>query len=315
MSENISELLKNAEIQSKDNAALLLQLQAKIAMMAAIVESADDAIFTKSLDGILLSWNEGSEKMYGYESQQAIGNNISLIIPEKFIAQEKKALEEIRLDKIVHYETVRRRKDGEEFDVSVTQSPMKDFSASIFGVSHIERNIMTHKKMEAELVNLNTELKESNERFYKIFNYNLVPMIMTEFETGKVQNVNLSFLELFGYTKEEVIGKTAIELNLHGSDGQHKIDELLAGHDDLKGTEGMATKKSGEEFWAFASALLIYLHGAKFILGSFQDISLRKKNEEALQKENIKLEKENAGLENRNKELDPNDKETEKASR
>ncbi|MEO6722192.1 MAG: PAS domain S-box protein [Ferruginibacter sp.] len=132
--------------------------------MAAIVESSDDAIISKSLDGIIKSWNKGSEKMFGYTAQEAIGSHISLIIPKGNINSEKKILERIGNNEIIaHLETVRNKKSGKQFFVSLTVSPLKDRAGNIIGVSNITRDITSSKKSEAKLIHANKELAFQNE--------------------------------------------------------------------------------------------------------------------------------------------------------
>lgn len=174
---------------------------------------------------------------------------------------------------------------------------MKDFSENVIGSSSFERDVTEQKKMHAEMQKLNDELKESNDRFSKIFQNNPVAMALSVFETRKLENVNAKFLELFGFTKEEVIGKTAV--------GQ------LLKNDTITGNESLATKKNGEQIWTLGSAQVIYIQGVKFIATSFQDISYRKRKEQDLKDKTQDLEREKAGLEDRNKVLNDKNKENE----
>src|ERR1035438_1217581 len=154
----------------KHEAALLIdsifsssEEEAYIGHLSAIVESSEDAIISKSLDGIITSWNKSSEKMFGYTSEQAIGKHISLIIPPQYIDEEKKIVERIRNNEIVdHYETVRNKKNDEQFYVSLTVSPLKDKAGNIIGVSKIARDITSGKKSERELIEANVELEFQN---------------------------------------------------------------------------------------------------------------------------------------------------------
>jgi PAS domain S-box-containing protein len=127
--------------------------------LAAIVEFTDNAIISKTLDGIIKSWNGGSEKMFGYTSAEAIGNHISLIIPKEHINEEKSILEKICNNKAIeHYETIRRKKNGQQIHISLTVSPIKDRAGRIIGVSKIACDITNRKKSEANLIRLNKEL-------------------------------------------------------------------------------------------------------------------------------------------------------------
>lgn len=121
------------------------------AYLAAIVESSDDAIVGKTLESIITSWNQGAERIFGYTAEEAIGRSIHLIIPPERHHEEEMILDKLRRgERIEHFETVRRRKDGRLIDISVTISPIKDRSGRIVGASKIARDITEIKKGEAE---------------------------------------------------------------------------------------------------------------------------------------------------------------------
>ena len=110
--------------------------------LAAIIESSDDAIVSKDLNGIITSWNVAAERLFGYKAEEIVGQSILLLIPPERQHEEPRILERIRRgDRIDHYETVRRRKDGTLFDISVTVSPLKDKTGKIIGASKIARDI------------------------------------------------------------------------------------------------------------------------------------------------------------------------------
>ena len=121
------------------------------ALLAAIVDSSDDAIVSKSLDGIIMSWNRGAEKMFGYSAREAIGEHITLIIPSDRHPEEDDVLRHIRRgEKVDHYETVRRAKDGRRVDIALTVSPVVDANGQIIGASKIARDITERKRAEEE---------------------------------------------------------------------------------------------------------------------------------------------------------------------
>lgn len=121
----------------------------KQAILAAIVDSSDDAIVSKTLDGIITSWNKAAQKMFGYDETEAIGKHISLIIPKDRLPEETHIITQIRQGKRVdHFETVRVAKDGHEINISVTVSPVKNKKGEIIGASKIARDIT--EKVEAE---------------------------------------------------------------------------------------------------------------------------------------------------------------------
>ena len=125
---------------------------------AAIVQSSDDAIISKNLDGIITSWNPGAERLFGYSAEEAIGKAINILIPEDRQDEEPAILERLRRgERIDHFETVRRRKDGSTLDISLTISPVKDAAGTIIGASKIARDISERKRAQAHITLLARE--------------------------------------------------------------------------------------------------------------------------------------------------------------
>ncbi|HEX8162400.1 MAG TPA: PAS domain S-box protein [Pyrinomonadaceae bacterium] len=119
---------------------------------AAIVENSDDAIISKDLEGTILSWNPGAERLYGYTAAETVGQPVTMLIPPDRPDEEPHILEQIRRgDPVDHYETVRRRKDGALIHVSLTVSPVRDASGRVVGASKIARDITARRRAEAEL--------------------------------------------------------------------------------------------------------------------------------------------------------------------
>ena len=109
---------------------------------AAIVESSDDAIIAKTLDGVISAWNAAAEQLFGYTEHEAIGQPITMIIPPDLYAEERDILRRLRAgERIDHYETVRVTKAGQRIDVSLTISPLRDPAGRIIGCSKIARDI------------------------------------------------------------------------------------------------------------------------------------------------------------------------------
>ena len=122
------------------------------ANLAAIVESSEDAIVSKDLEGRIVTWNPGAERLFGYSAEEAIGRSITLIIPPDRIHEEPAILERIRNgERVEHYETVRVRKDGIQIDISLTVSPVRGPDGAIIGASKIARDITERKTMEQQL--------------------------------------------------------------------------------------------------------------------------------------------------------------------
>jgi PAS domain S-box-containing protein len=135
--------------------------------LASIVESSDDAIVSKDLDGIIQSWNPGAERLFGYTAEEVIGKPITLLIPTDRHDEESEILSRIRRgERIDHYETVRRRKDGSLVEISLTVSPVKNAEGRIIGASKIARDI-TERRRAQERQNL--LLKEMSHRVKNLF--------------------------------------------------------------------------------------------------------------------------------------------------
>ncbi len=129
--------------------------------LAAIVESSDDAIIGKTLDGIITSWNLGAERIYGYTSKEIVGRSVSVLAPQDCPDDVLQILKKIKHgDRIDNYETVRLRKGGKQIDVSLTISPIRDAAGKIIGASVIARNITEQKKVDKTLKESEHALRE-----------------------------------------------------------------------------------------------------------------------------------------------------------
>jgi PAS domain S-box-containing protein len=123
--------------------------------LASIIESSDDVIVSKTLEGVIMSWNPAAERLLGYTAAEAIGQNIRLIIPHDRWAEEDEVLARIgRGERVDHFETIRRAKDGKLLNISLTVSPVRDRSGRIVGASKVARDITDRKRAEAELERL-----------------------------------------------------------------------------------------------------------------------------------------------------------------
>ncbi len=121
-------------------------------LLSALINSADDAIISKTLDSIITSWNKGAERLFGYTAEEAIGKPVTILIPEDHPDEEPSIIARLRRgQRIEHYETVRVRKDGSLVDISLTVSPIRAPDGTIIGASKIARDITARKRYEAQL--------------------------------------------------------------------------------------------------------------------------------------------------------------------
>ena len=139
----------NTLVDVTDRRAAELRAEEDLRRLAAIIESNEDAIISKDLDGVITTWNSGAERLFGYTADEAIGQPVTMLIPPERAPEEPGILARIRRgERIEHYDTVRRRKDGSTVDISLTVSPIKAPDGTIIGASKIARDITDRKKAE-----------------------------------------------------------------------------------------------------------------------------------------------------------------------
>lgn len=197
-----------------------LKADKAIGLLAAIVDSSDDAIISKTLEGVITSWNVGAERLFGYTAAETIGRHISIIIPLERLDEETRILARLRQGlRIEHFDTIRVGKDGSKREISLTISPVRDASGKIIGASKIARDIAGRKRAEREL-------HESDQRFRALAD---ALDTQVQFRTQELQRRNSEILEqsdrlrdlsarLMRVQDEE---RRRIALELHDSVGQN----------------------------------------------------------------------------------------------
>jgi PAS domain S-box-containing protein len=159
--------------------------------LATIVESSDDAIISKDLDGIIQTWNRGAERIFGYAAEEVIGKPVTILMPAERVDEEPGILARLRRgERIDHYQTVRRRKDGALIDISLTISPVRDRSGRIIGASKTARDISDQKRAEAAL-------RDSERRLQDLLAA-IPAAIYTTDATGKITYYNEAAVEFAG---------------------------------------------------------------------------------------------------------------------
>lgn len=182
--------------------------------LAALVESSDDAIISKTLDGTIQTWNQGAERLFGYRAEEIIGKPVLTLFPPDREHEEEIILGKLKNRKrIEHYETVRRRKDGTLVDVSLSVSPILDDMGNVVGGSKIARDVSERKRIDAIAQHFAAIVESSHDA---IISKNL---------NGIIQSWNSAAERMFGYSADEIVGKSV--LVLIPADRQHEETEIL----------------------------------------------------------------------------------------
>ncbi|MEH2083615.1 MAG: PAS domain S-box protein [Nostoc sp.] len=165
------------------------QAEEALFRLAAIVESSEDAIISKTLDGVIVSWNLGAERIFGYKVKEVLGQHVTILIPPDRINEETQIIQKLRQgERIEHFETVRQHKDGTLIDISLTISPIKNSAGTIIGASKIARDISTRKQIEKALQESEAQLRQ------KAIKLETTLLKLKRTQTQLVQNEKMSSL-------------------------------------------------------------------------------------------------------------------------
>jgi PAS domain S-box-containing protein len=258
--------------QQKTNQLLTARL------LAAIVESSNDAIISKSLDGIIQSWNAAAEQLFGFTAEEAIGKHISLVIPPERIAEEDQIIARLKAgQRLEHFETERVRKDGERITVSLTISPIKDDSGNVIGASKIARDVTQRKRAERERQNFVTVIENSTD-FIGMSDLNGLPFF-----------VNRAGLALVGLESIEEARRTRVQEFFFPEDQPRVMNEFLPrvmkeGHGEIE--IRFRHFKTGEARWMAYKVLALTDSGGEAVgfATVSQDVTERKRLEDNLRR-------------------------------
>ena len=254
-------------------------------LLALIVQSSEDAIIGKTLDGIITSWNTGAEEIYGYSAEEAVGNSIAMLAPLEGSNEIATILEKLtRGGSFDHFETIRTAKDGRRIWVSLTISPIRDQSGRVVGASAIARDITKRKRSERE--------QDASElRYRQLFESARDGILILDGDSGRIVDVNPYLVELLRYPREELIGKELWQIGTVEDITQSKaaVAELqkrgfVRYHDlPLESSEGTITQVE-----VVANG---YLEGNKRVIQcNIRDITKRRLAEDVLKETNYRLE-------------------------
>lgn len=173
-----------------------LEQSFEIARLSAIVCSSQDAIISKRFDGTITSWNIAAEKIFGYTAEEAIGNNITMIIPDELLNEEREIINKVKRGEVIEqYETIRRTKSGNKILICLSVSPIIDSNGVIIGISKIARNITEEKEAERKEAILAAIIDSSDDA------------IISKTLNGIITSWNFSAEKMFGFTESEAVGQ------------------------------------------------------------------------------------------------------------
>jgi PAS domain S-box-containing protein len=257
-------------------------------LLAAIVDSSDDAIVSKNLDGVITSWNQGAERMFGYSASEAVGQNILLIVPSDRRHEEPEILERLkRGERVDHFETIRVAKDGTMLDISLTISPVRDITGRVVGASKVARDITKRKHVEQALAERALLLDLSNDA------------ILVRDGEDRVTYWNKSASDLYGFSRDEAIGRVSHELlQTEFPEPLERVVEQLYRHNRWSG-ELVHKRKDGRQIvvgsrWALGRN---DRGDRKCVLETNNDITQQKRSEKALRESEDRLRALADGLE------------------
>jgi PAS domain S-box-containing protein len=263
------------------------RMEQSLQLMAAIVESSDDAIISKDLNGVIQSWNRGAEQIFGYSAAEMIGQPMSMLFPPDRADEETQILACLRRgERLTHFETVRMRKDGERIEVSATISPIYNAAGRVIGASKVARDITERKRSQAALESVRS-------RQTAILNNSLDCIITIDCQ-GRILDFNPAAERTFGYGRDEVLHKSMVDLivppSLREAHQQGMKHYLATGEGPVLGKriEITAMRADGSEFPIELAITAITGGGAPMFTACLRDLTERKQNEAALD-ERIRL--------------------------
>jgi len=246
--------------------------------LAAIVESSDDAIIGKTLQGVITSWNKGAEKTFGYMADEVVGGPIKILIPPELHSEEKEILAKLaRGERIEHYITTRIRKDGQPIVISLTVSPICESSGKIIGASKIARDI-TQQQRDAQAL-------RENEQIFRLLADSAPVMVWVSGTDKLCTFFNKPWLDFTGRTMEQELGNGWAE-GVHPDDFQRCLETYVTAFDARQQfeMEYRLRRNDGEYRWVLDKGVPLFGSENKFngYIGSCVDIAERKNAEEAL---------------------------------
>ena len=219
--------------------------------LSSIVKLSDNAIFSKSIDGYILTWNKGAEKTYGYKTKEIVGKHVSIIVPSEKKQELEKILKKIKSGKSIrNLETTRLTRHKGQISIKVNITPIRNKDGQIISALVMQQNKTQHEKIEKKA-------QKSEQKYLDILKYAPIGIVHTN-KKGKILSANMSFAKMLGYSSPEEILKLNVAKDIYYNKSiRKKVLEHFESNDGLSGQDLLLKKKNGKAIWVHINSHVI----------------------------------------------------------
>ncbi len=247
------------------------------AYLVALVESSDDAILSKDLDGIITSWNTGAERLYGYTAEEAVGQPVSMLIPEERPNDFPSIMARLqRGERVDHYETVRQTRNGRRLTVSLTVSPIRDREGQVTGALVVGREVGERQQIEQALAQVTANAAQQ-ERLYQTILSNTPDLVYAFDLHYRFTYANNALLEMWGRGWDEAIGKNLLEIGYepwHAEMHERELDQVVATKQPIRGEVPFPHHRLGRRIYDYIFVPILGPDGqVEAIAGTTRDVT------------------------------------------
>lgn len=260
------------------------EAEAKASTLATMVSTSQESMIGMDKNGMITSWNAGAEKLYGHDANDVVGRHISILIPEGHADHGMGYLRKALAGEMVEqYETVRQAKDGRLLEVSLTISPILDEMSHQIGVSAVTRDISNRKRAEEAL-------RASEEKFATAFQRAPLMMTISSLTDGTYLEVNDTFCEVSGFSREEALGRTSVDLGWLAAEDRIELTQVLGAQGWVRNKKLSLRAKDGRQVECLFSGEIIIHQNIKLLLTVALDVTERNRAEEELRRKGKDLQ-------------------------